>query len=244
MPKSHEEIKNIIKTTKDENETRIKLYKWGMDRGYCISDNPAKERFLSNVLSEPLDEILKNPNILWGRDSCKDDFITKIEMPRENPREGNEFCKHLVSKIVEKQIREVLSFDQWRNKYDHSKDVSFYDVCAYVSSVFGSDVFNVFLQNAKRKDNPKFTVVENPGFISKHTEQFVSENEWRISKGEKRIFLLLKKLCKEIGLDFPDIPVKDFANELWTPIESDDVGICGWLCIDKNTKKCYIIKIS
>ena len=78
MPKTHEEIKEIIRTAKDENDARIKMYKWGMDRGYSKSDDESRERFLTNALMEPLDEILENPNILWGRDKCKDGFKFNI----------------------------------------------------------------------------------------------------------------------------------------------------------------------
>lgn len=243
MAQTHEEIKQIIANAECEKDARIAMYQWGINRGYGNSDNPAKERFLTNVLSEPLDEISKNPNILWGRDQCKDDFMYRMEVVNENIRSGGEFARHYNSKVTTKDKERLLSFEQWMRKYGHSKRASFYDICAFVSSVIGSDVFNVFLQNGKLKDAPQFQVIQNPGFISGHTEQFVDEDEWRISDGEKVIFKAIRELCEKCGVTFPNFPIEDIDNELWTPIENDELNICGWLCINKKTKKCYIVKI-
>lgn len=244
MAKSHDEIKDIIKNAKSPDDARIEMYKWGMERGYGISDNPAKERFLTNVLNEPLDEIFENPNILWGREHCKDDFMYKFEIPRENIRHASEFAKNINAKISsDDSKKKVLDFESWMRRYRNSRNICFYDICAFVSSVVGSDVFNVFLQNGKLKDTPRFQIIRDPGFISGHAEQFVEENEWRLSEGEKRVFKILKELCDKFSIKFPEFPIEDIDNELWTPIENDEVNICGWLCINKNTKKCYIIKI-
>lgn len=243
MVKTHDEIKDIIAKAKDERDARIQMYQWGINRGYGKSDNPAKERFLTNVLEQPLDEIYANPNILWGRDKCKDDFVTRFGLVGENIRDGSEFAKFYNSKITVDGKPKVLTFDQWMRRFKNSNKITFYDICAFVSSTLGSDVFNVFLQNKKLKDIPEFVVVKNPGFISKHTEQFVEENEYRLSEGEKTIFKTLQELCEKFKVPFPKFPIEDIDNELWTPIENDELDICGWLCINKNTKQCYIIKI-
>lgn len=226
---THEEIKEIIRNAKDENDARIKMYQWGINRGYGNSNDLSKERFLTNVLNQTLDDILKNPNILWGRDACKDDRKFKHEIEEE--------------KITGKDSFNLLNFEEWSKRNGFIKENSFYKICAYVSSMIGSDVFNVFLQHAKINDLPKFQIVENPVFITQHCEQFVEENEWRLSDGEKNIFELIKDMCEEYKIKFPDFPIKDIKNELWSPIERDDLDICGWLCINKNTKECYIIKI-
>lgn len=243
MPKTHEEIKEIIRTAKDENDARIKMYKWGMDRGYSKSVDESRERFLTNALMEPLEDILENPNVLWGREKCKDSFKANYGIEIDS-QEGNEYNKMKEEKLIERQVYKVLSFEQFCKQYHKPKDVSLYDIIAYISSQVGSDVFNVYLQTAKHDDIPHFSVVKNPGFIAGHTEQFVKENEHRLSHGEKVIYCLIRELCEKYGINKPEIPVEDPENELWTAIEYDELEICGWLCINKKTKKSYIIKIS
>ena len=245
MAKTHDEIREIIRKAKDENEARINIYKWGIDRGYAKSDNLAKERFLTNALLEPLDEIYANPNILWGRDEDKYDFQYKIgDRTASNKSRGDNENKDVIERLVAKKFHHILTFDEWKTRYarDH-KDPLFYDICAYVSSVFGSDVFNVFLQRARLQDIPNFAIIHNPGFIAGHTEQFIKENEQGLSEGEKNIFRILKELCNKYKLPFPELPLEDSDDELWTAIENDESEVCGWLCINKKTKKSYIVKI-
>lgn len=233
MAKTHDEIKEIILNSKDENEARIRMYQWGMNRGYCTSDNRAKERFLTNVLFEPITDIFENPRILWNRDHCKDDFQYMSEIDESK-----------IETVCEPGSNRLLTFDEWSVQEGFKNySNSFYKICAYVCSVLGSNVFNTFLQNAKSNELPKFKVFENPGFISQHADQFINENEYRLSDAEKKIFNSMKGLCEEYEVEFPNFPIEDIENELWTAIESDEFDICGWLCINKKTKKCYIVKI-
>lgn len=241
MAQSHNEIKDIILTSEDEREARIRMYQWGLDHGYAINCDPERERFLSNVLEQPLDEIYKNPAILWGRSKAKDDFQQRVDY-----NEGKHGKRNFLDgdDTNPENANRLLTFEQWMQRFNMHKDPKFYDICAYVASVFGSDVFNVFLQNAKEGDLPKFTIVENPGYISQHTDKFVEENEYRISDGEKLIVELIEELVAKHGIKDFKFPFKELKSELLTPIEFDYVQVCGWLCIDRNTKKCYIIKIS
>lgn len=212
-----------------------------MDRGYSKSDDESRERFLTNALMEPLDEILENPNILWGRDKCKDGF--KFNLGVEVGRDKTEYNMLKEEKLIERNGHRILSFEEFCKEYHKPKDISLYDIIAYISSQIGSDVFNVYLQTAKHDEVPHFSVVKNPGFIAGHTEQFVKENEHRLSHGEKVIYCLIRELCDKYGVKKPEIPVEDPENELWTAIENDELEICGWLCINKKTKASYIVKI-
>lgn len=233
MAKWFDEIRNIVQDGLNnnigENEIRFRLYRYGMEHGYCNSGLDEHERYLSNCLEQPIDEIEKNPNILYTRTSCKDDYQNKHELKED---------------IVAKKQFEILSFEDWCNRYRRKEKPTFFDAVAYIVSVMGSNVFDTYLQRAKHHDIPKVERIDDPGFISGHVEQFVEENEEKLSHGEKHLFDCLRCLCEEIGIDYPDFDLDDSDETLWSPLEFSEIEVCGMLVMNKRTKKCYVIKIS
>lgn len=233
MAKWFDEIRAIVKNGKankiGENEIRFSLYKYGMEHGYCNSGLDEHERYLTNCLEQPIDEIEDNPNILYTRDSCKHDYQKKHPLKED---------------IVAKKQVEILSFEDWCNRFQRKEKPTFYDAVAYISSVMGSNVFDTYLQNAKHEDMPKIERINEPGYINQHVKQFVKENEWRFSNSEKHVFDCLRTLCEEIGVEFPDFDLDESDRTLWSPMEFSEWEVCGILVMNKRTKNSYFIKIS
>lgn len=233
MAKWFDDIRNIVrnglKNNIGENEIRFELYKYGMQHGYCNSGLDEHERYLSNCLEQPIDEIENNPNILYTRTSCKHDYQNKHELKED---------------IVAKKQVEILSFEDWCNRYQRKEKPTFFDVAAYIGSIMGSNVFDTYLQRAKHRDMPRVERIDNPGFIKNHVAQFVKEDLDGLSSGEKHVFDCLRSLCEEIGIECPDFDLDESEESLWSPLEFSEMEVCGMLVMNKRTKKCYVIKIS